>query len=429
MKTKKILSYSQGLALGALILSSGSVGAADWPGYRGLGDGVSAEQMLAQWPSGGPRQIWRAETPNGFSSFTVSGGKACVMVTQPVNGTYNDVCLCFDAATGRQLWAAPLGPVKHKGGDAGTPENRGGDGARSTPALSGKHVYIYSADMVLLCLNADTGKVEWKHDVFAEHQGVRITWDSAMSPVVDGNLVFVAGGGSGQAMLAFNKETGALVWKSGSDKMTHSTPVVATLGGVRQIIFFMQSGLVSLNAETGAPLWSFAHPFKTATAISPVVCGDIVFCSAGYGVGGAACQVVKNGDALQVKPLWSSSGVSSPVGVLWSTPVYKDGYIYGMLSSKQFGKGPLKCVDIKTGKVQWEKPGFGSGQIIAVGNHLLALSDDGQLALVEPNPKAYQEIVRAKVVDGKCWSTPSFSDGHVFIRSTKESVCLDLSAK
>jgi outer membrane protein assembly factor BamB len=216
------------------------------------------------------------------------------------------------------------------------------------------------------------------------------------------------------------------VWKAGDDAMTHATPVVANIHNVRQVIFLMQSGLVSLDASIGKPLWRFAFPYRVATGCSPIVSGDVVVCTAGYDIGGAACQVTQNGGAFEAKELWRSKG-NTAVASLWSTPVQKDGYLYGMISYKKFGDGPLKCVDSKTGTVKWEQPGFGAGNVVLVGNELIALSDTGQVVLVEASPEAYKEIARTKAIQGKCWSTPALSNGRLYVRSTKEGACLDLT--
>jgi hypothetical protein len=117
---------------------------------------------------------------------------------------------------------------------------------------------------------------------------------------------------------------------------------------VRQVIFMMQSGLVSLEAGSGKTLWKFPFPYRTATGCSPVVAGDVVFCTAGYEIGGAACRITKNGAGFEAKEIWRVRG-DAPLGSLWSPPVCKDGFLYGMISYKQFANGPLKCVDLKTG--------------------------------------------------------------------------------
>jgi outer membrane protein assembly factor BamB len=204
--------------------------------------------------------------------------------------------------------------------------------------------------------------------------------------------------------------------------------VVATILGRRQVIFFLKSGLVSVAAKDGKPLWKFPFKFNVSTAISPVVSGDIVYCSAGYGVGGGACRIVKTDDGFEAKELWKIAG-DKLVANHWSTPVCKDGYLYGMFCFKKFKTGPLKCVELATGKVVWEQPGFGQGNVTLAGDKLLALNDQGELVVVEATPAAYKEIARTKAVGGKCWSTPALSDGKIYVRSTTEGVCLDVTAK
>ncbi len=424
MKTSK-LGYRVAAML-ALALTQW-VMADEWAGYRGShGDGISAEAVGGGWPGGAPRMLWRVPTPAGFSSFSVAEGKVFTLIARTNQGSLVETCVALDADSGKELWAAAVGVAKYQGGgDSGAPGNRGGDGPRSTPAVSGGKVYVYSSDMVLYCLDAATGKPVWKQDVLHEYAGRNIGWKSAMSPVVEGQWVFVAGGGAGQSLLAFNKTTGALVWKTGDEKMTHATPVVATLHGVRQVIFLMQSGLVAVEASTGKPLWQFAHPYRTSTACSPVVAGGLVFCTAGYEVGGAVCRVLRKGDALEANELWRIKG-NNEVASLWSTPVARDGHLYGMISFKRFGNGPLKCVDLKTGAVKWQQAGFGAGNVILAGEHLVALSDDGHVVLVKARPDVYQEVARFKAVEGKCWSTPALSEGRLFVRSTVEGACFEL---
>ena len=109
--------------------------------------------------------------------------------------------------------------------------------------------------------------------------------------------------------------------------------------------------------------------------------------------------------------------------------MFKDGHLYGMFSFKEFGKGPMKCVEVATGKIKWEQPGFGAGQVILVNDKVLALSDSGDLIVVEATPTAFKEVARTKAVGGKCWSTPALSNGRIYVRSTTEAACLDVAAK
>jgi outer membrane protein assembly factor BamB len=209
--------------------------------------------------------------------------------------------------------------------------------------------------------------------------------------------------------------------------MTHASPVAANILGTRQVIFFTQSGLVSVAPKSGEVLWRHKFRYNVSTAASPIVGGDIVYCSAGYGVGASAAKITKTGKEWKATELWMLPG--NNVCNHWSTPVYHDGYLYGLFSFKQYKTGPMKCVELATGKEMWSQPGFGAGQLIFVDNHCVVLTDQGELVLVKPDPKAYNEVSRVKAVEGKCWSTPSISNGRIFARSTKEGICLDVTTK
>jgi outer membrane protein assembly factor BamB len=320
----------------------------------------------------------------------------------------------------------PLGIAKYDGGgDSGTFDNKGGDGPRSTPSYDNGKVYAYSSRMVLNCFNAADGKALWSVDMIKEHAGRNIHWESAASPLVEGNLVFIAGGGAGEALIAFDKNDGHVVWKGQDDGMTQSTPVAATILGARQVIFFTQSGLVSIAPTTGAVLWRYRFPYKTATAISPVVSGDMVYCSSAYGVGASACKIAKDGDKFNAAQMWFQ-----PANIInnhWSTPVCSDGYIYGIFGQAKYGRAPLECVELATGKVVWSHDGFGPGGCTLVDGHVLVLSDSGDLVLVKATPTAYTEVARSHVLDGKCWNSAGISNGRIYARSTKQGVCVDVS--
>lgn len=405
-----------------------SLQAADWPSYRGpSGNGHSPEKISRKWPENGPKVLWRVPSRGGFSSFAVAGSKAACLELRAINGVDQEAVVVRDAGTGKELWSAALGTLKiNDGGQDGAAGNKGGDGPRSTPALDGGRVYTFSAKLVLQCFDAATGKEVWKHDLTKEFGGRNISWQNAQSPVIEGDLVLVAGGGAGQSLLAFDKKSGEVKWKAFDETMTHATAVVADVLGKRQAIFFVKSGLLAVDPKTGAELWRYAFPFAVSTAASPVVSGDVVYCSAGYGVGAGAVRITREGEAWKATEIYRKTG-NKPLANHWSTPVLFDGHLYGMFQFKEYGTGPVKCVDIKTGDVKWEKPGFGPGHVIGVDRHVLALSDSGELVLIEATTSAYTEVARADVLPAKCWTTPVLSGGRVFARSTEEAVCLDVT--
>ena len=354
-----------------LLALATATAAPSWPAYRGpQGDGTTTEKVgKTLWPSAGPKKLWTAETPTGFSSFAVDAGRAFTLVQKEIDGVPTEVCLALDAATGKSLWSK---------------------------------------------------------DIVAEHGGRNIQWKSAASPLLEDGLIYVAGGGEGEALLAIKADSGEVAWKAEDDKMTHATPVAATIHGVRQVVFFTQNGLVAVGPKDGKVLWRYNFPYRVSTAASPIVHQDMVYCAAGYGVGMGCAKILKKGSGFEAEELWRKEG--DKVTNHWSSPVVKDGHLYGMFSFKKYGKGPVTCLEMATGEVKWSQDGFGPGNLILTGGDtLLALSDTGELVLIPASPDKYKEIARADVLDGKCWSTPVLANGTIFARSTKEAVAVDVT--
>jgi outer membrane protein assembly factor BamB len=386
--------------------------------------GSTPDKILTTWPKEGPKVLWKATIGESFGSFAVAGGKAFIFIERGGN----EVCVALDANSGKEVWATPVGKTIF--------ERQGGNGPRSTPTIDGNFVYLLGTKLKLVCLNAADGKEVWAKELGQEAGGsVQLqtaginNWGVASSPILDGNLIYVHGGGKDGSLLGIDKKTGNIAWKTEDQLLTHASAVPATIHGIRQVIFFCKSGLVSVAAESGQTLWKHPFPWKISTASDPIVSGDIVYCSAGYGVGAGACKIVKNGNALAATALWRADG---QLPNHWTTPVCKDGYLYGIFGFKEYGTAPLQCVEIATGKVMWSKPGFGSGggTILVGGTHVLVQGDKGPLVLVEASPKGYVETARAQPLGGdKFWSMAVVADGKIFARNTKEAICLDVAAK
>jgi len=416
-------------ALFAALLLPFVASASEWPQYGGPNfDRSTSEKLPKTWPSAGLKTLWRTPIDGGFSSVATAAGKVFTLTMRNIEGAPRETLIALDASSGKELWFAPVGSIRiNDGGHEGASGNSGGDGPRCTPAVDGNRVYVYSYRMVLTCFDATTGKPVWSHDMVKEFGGQSIGWGNAASPLIEGDRVFVAAGGSGQSLLAFDKATGEVAWKKHSERITHATPVAANILGQRQIVFFTQSGLVSVNPDNGALFWKHPFRYSTSTAASPVVAGDIVYCSAGYGVGATAVRISRDADAFKATELWIKRG-NRPVANHWSTPVASKGYLYGIFGFKEYGSGPMKCVELTTGAVKWEEKGFGAGQVILANDTVLALTDSGELVQVQPDPGEYHELSRARVTKGKCLSTPTVANVHIYVRSSKEIVCLDAGA-
>lgn len=411
--------------LSLLIVSSCAL-ATDWPNYRGPGwDGKTPDPVSTHWGGGGPKPLWKAPLGEGsFGTFAVVGNRAYAFVSR---GGEEGV-LCLDANSGKEQWFTKVGKTIR--------DRQGGDGPRTTPTVVGDKLYALGTYFNLVCLNAADGEQVWAHDLAKEHEAQNETngivqWGNAGSPIVEGNLVIVAGGGPNQTFLAFEKDSGKLAWKSGNEKVTHATGTPATIHGQRQIIFLTHSGLVSVEPTAGKELWRYKFPFNVSTASAPVVGGeqgDVVYCAAAYNVGSAAVRVSKNGDSFEAKELWRLKGNEN--GNHWMTPVYHEGHVYGLYGHRGRGQAKLECRELETGAVKWSQdaPGAG-GAIILAGRHLVVQHENGQIALVEPNPAAYKEVATAQPLKGKAWSMAVVSNGKMFARTDKEGVCLDVAVE
>jgi len=411
-------------AFGILALISGAseIRAGDWSHIMGPRfDRKTAETPA--WTTGNPRQLWEISAEGGFSSFVTGDGKAFTVI--PVQG--RETATALDRKTGKTLWQTPLGAASDygRGGDRGVDGNDGGDGPRATPVFAENRVFVYGSKFDLYALESSSGKILWTKDLIKEHGAKSIQWANAASPLVIGDRVLVAAGGNDQTYLAFKVDTGELLWKSGSDRVTHSTPILATIHHQKQALFMVDRGLVSIDPANGRELWHYPFPHRTSTAASPVVWNDIVNCSAGYGVGGGAVRVTRQGETWEVAELWRSPG-NKDTAAHWMTAVAHEGYLYGCYGHGEYGGAAFKCIDIRTGKVMWQQRGFGHGQVIMAGNRLLVTSDSGKLALIEPDPKAYRELATTKAISGKVWASPAFSDGEILLRSTTSGVALKL---
>jgi len=401
---------------------------ADWPQYHGPLFNKSTESS----PIGGNKLqsssqlIWKSPTPLGFSSFSIQNDLAFTLVAEEdEDGLLREVCIALDLTSGRRTWQQNLGIASygHAGGNAGTRDNSGGDGPRSTPSVKNGRVFIYDSAMVLHCLSAKSGKSMWQVDMIDDHDGENIMWKNASSPLLVDDLVIVGGGGKNQSLIAFSQITGKVRWKTGTETLTHATPAFAKIHGWEQVIFLCRSGLVSLEPQNGKELWRQEFPFKVSTASSPVVAGDHIFCSAGYGVGAGVFKISFDGRKWKSDPVWRKR---NELMNHWSTPLFYQGNLYGIFGFKEYGKAPLQCVDLKTGEIRWSQKGFGPGNLIRSGATLWVLSDDGQIVTVSANPERYHELGRSKILSGKCWTTPTMSKNILLARSTKEAAALNL---
>jgi hypothetical protein len=429
----------------ALLPWAVAVTAADWPQYRGpTTDGRTPESISPNWPASGPTVRWtNPSLTNGFSSFAVSQGRAFVMSSQDDgSGNLFEYCVAVDAVTGTNIWQtlidiAPWDPsVTYNGGDGAPPYNTG-DGPRTTPSVTGGSVLALSGLLHLVCMNATNGSVLWSNNLPAVYGASGITWENGASPCVDDDLVYVNlhTSNTGGTLAAFRVADGGMAWSTQNEQVTHTTPSVAVIQGVRQVIFATRTGLVSLDRTSGAFLWKFIYPFApidTSMGASPIVYSNMVYCTAGYGRGAAVVQVTYTNSAWTTNQLWFQN--TFDYRSIWMSPVCYQGYVYTLCGENStFLTTPLCCIELATGILMWATNNFGMGGLILANDQLLVLTEDGQLVLAGASPDGYSELARYQAfhfsadAPGKCWISPALSDGGIYAHSTRGGICLSVS--
>jgi outer membrane protein assembly factor BamB len=397
-----------------LVLAPAVVNAADWPQWLGPARNGSAPEtgLLSSWPAGGPKLLWKVKGGDGYSSVAVAGGKAYTLV-QTEQG---EQLIALDAATGATLWsAAPHAAYK----------NQYGNGPRSTPTVVGEHIYTQSVTGPLSCYDAKSGKLVWEVDLLKEFGAKNISWGLSASPLVEANLVYAIPGAAGAGVAAFDRHSGKLVWKSGSDKASYATPVPVTVGGRKQVIFFNAAGLLAVTPDDGKELWRVAWPteFDCNIATPLLVGADKLFVSSGEGVGCALFELSADGPPRVV---WESKGPKSVMINYWANSVAHDGHLYGM--SGEFSKRiDLNCVDLATGKLKWSQKGFGKAALTLAEGHLYLTTKKGDVVLVRANPTKYEEVARLVGFLGETRTVPTIADKRLYLRDRANIVCLDIA--
>lgn len=386
---------------------SGINASADWLHYRGpTQNGVTAESLATAQPKS-VKELWKINVGTGLSSVTVKGNHA---FTAGNHDKKNDVFVCLDTNTGKEVW-------RHQYPQALEAKYFEG-GPRSTPTIDGENVYWVAQYGDLFCFEAASGKVKWYKHFQKDFGGRRPEWGYAGSPTVEGNLLLLDVGGEGASTVALNKDTGALVWKSGSDEAGYGSPVVADLNGKRVALVFKGRAIVGYDLKDGAE--QFRSEWKTdydVNAISPVVVGDSVLVSSGYNTGAALFKVGSNG----LERAWFQKKLRAQM----NTPVVTHGHVFGIDGNN--GGGNLVCLDFNDGSEKWREKSVRGGSLVLAGDKLVCLSEQGELVVAEASPAGFKPILRNQILDGRSWVQPTLSGGKLFLKNnTGDLVCVEL---
>ncbi len=419
----------------AFVLCGEKVGAAgdaaegQWPQWRGPNrDGISADKgLLKSWDNQPPKLAWKASgLGGGFASISIADGRIFTMGDR--DGDQYVIALSL-VDEGKELWATKIGKG---GGGSGYP------GPRCTPTIDGERLYAIGIHGALVCLNVDGGDVVWEKDFKKDFRGKMMSgWGYSESPLVDGEKLVCTPGGKDAAVVALDKANGDAIWEakvgdlgsSGRDGAAYSSIVISHGGGVKQYVQLMGRGLVSFRASDGEVLWNYNRIANgTANVPTPIVDGDYVFGSTGYGAGSALVKLSSDGgDKVSAEEVWFLEGnkLQNHHGGM----VLVDGYLYG---GNGHNKGFPICVDVKTGEAAWSEgrgPGSGSAAIGYADGHVYFRYQNGVMALVEATPDGYKLKGTFQIPDVKdpSWPHPVIVGGKLYVREQDALLCYDVS--
>lgn len=364
-------------------------------------------RLARDWRSAAPVALWRQPIGQGWSGFAVANGLAVTLEQRDGK----EMVVAYDLEHGTVRWT--------RGGGAGFESAMAGDGPRATPAIDGRRVYTFGVNGVLAALDLASGRLLFQRDVLAENGARRPEHGVAASPlVVDGVVIVLAGGPGGRSLVAYDARTGERRWSGGDDRAAYSSPRLATLDGVRQVVVWSLDSLAGHDVGTGAVLWRDPWPERAEKVSQPVVLeDDRVFVSMGYGVGGRLVKISRSaGGTWRADLVWQTRQLKAK----FTQVVAHRGFLYGL------DEGVLVCLDPKDGERRWKSGRYGHGQVLLVDDVLLVQAEDGEVVLVEPGPERHVELARFQAVEGRAWATPALVGDLLLVRGDVEAACYRL---
>ncbi len=406
--------------------------AADWPQWRGPNrDGKSAETgLLQEWPDGGPPLAWKTSGLGaGYSSVSIAGGKIFTLGDLE-DGQY---VLALSEAGGGLVWQTRVGD--------GHEDRRGG--ARSTPTVDGGRLYVVTTGGDVVCLDAENGEERWRRSLAKDFGGYLMQamgsydWRFSESPLVDGSRVMVTPGHIEALMVALDKATGEELWRTagrrlgpvGADGAGYSSAVVSEAAGTRQYVQLLGRGLIGVEADSGKLLWNYNRVASDiANIATPVIHGEYVFSSAGYGTGAALVEIQRGEAGLEAREVYflAANTFQNHHGGM----ILEEGTIY---SGTGHNKGLPIALELASGKVKWgpeRNQGRDSAAIVFAEGRIYFRYRDGRVILVEASPEAYVDRGTFLIpeVETESWSHPAIAGGKLYLREQDNLLCYDVRA-
>lgn len=403
-------------------VATSEVATAEWNQFRGPErSGVARETgLLRSWPETGPSILWRRPLGEGFSGISISGDRLCTLFALEEE----EYLGCFDTATGKELWRVSVGAKFHE---------MFGNGPRATPTIDGDTLYAVGGKGRVVAVELSTGKLRWQLEL-SERYGIydpqtlnpMVTqaglqlplYGYSGSPLVEDDLLVVeTGARHGRSVVGLDKKTGRELWTALDDEIGYSSPIAVEIGGRRQILLLPGTAIVSLS-PAGEVLWRY--PWELTPSQPLFIPPDKVFVSTVSNAGALLLQIGPENAESRFTEVWRIQRLKNA----WNSSIAFDGHLYG------FDNATLRCISLADGELEWAARGLGQGTLILADGLLIAMSDKGKLALIEPSPEGYQERGSLQLLSAeeRSWTSPAIAHGILYVRNHQELVALDLRA-
>ena len=381
-----------------------------WGGPRGDFQ-VAGVDLAANWPEGGPPELWSRALGKGYSAVTADAG---VLYTMYRRGD-DEIAVALDAATGDTIWEHAYTAKTRK-------ENavQFGEGPNATPLILDDRIVTLGYTGMLHCLSRDDGAVLWSHDLILDHGGELLTFGYSASPMLhDGQVIVLAGGEQGA--MALDPDDGSVIWKSAAGTVSYATPMAIEVDGTEQIIFFTADAIVGVAAGDGTELWSHPVVNQYENNSTGAIWGEdnLLWVPTQMDGGTRVLRLSSDGQTTTAEEVWSSNKISIH---FWNSVRLGD-HVFGSIGGNA---SILAAIDIRTGEVAWRERGFQQANLIAAGDQTVLLDETGQLALLHLSPDGVSIGAQAKIIDEQAWTTPTLVGTTLYVRDQSDIRALDL---
>jgi outer membrane protein assembly factor BamB len=403
------------LAIALLALALAESTDTPWPQWGGPSRNfvVGARDFVTSWPADGPRKLWQRPLGAGFSAIVTDGQTLYTMYRD--GGA--DAVIALDAATGQTKWE-----TKYEAPFVETCSERLGPVPRAAPLIAGDRLITISAGGLMSSFHRQTGERQWSLDLLAtKPETVRACGYSA-SPLAFEDTIITTAGGRGRGVVAVSASSGTIAWQSQDFENGYSSPLLIDLDGQPEVVVFTYGEVSGLNPKTGALEWTYAHPSDQGVNVATPIWGDdhLLFLSSAYNGGSRVLRLARREGKVSVDDVWANRRVRIHFG----NAVRVGARIYA--SNGDFGSAPFAAIDVMTGETLWRDRQVTRSTLVAAGDKLLILDEDGVLALATPTDSGLTVHAKATVLGGRAWTVPTLSGTTLYLRDNKQVVALAL---